>query len=286
MLKTKLLICIATWMAVTSAGAQTVTGNARYVDPFIGVDGGGNVFPGVCTPFGMVKLGPDCGNKDWNAGWNPDGNIHGFSHTHVSGTGGGCKYGNVLMLPLTGDIHLEDYSSPRANENTVLGEYKVELPRYRTAARLTALSKAGFHEYTFPSSKDSKILFDLGSCLALQICETQRIVGSEVRILSNSTIEGYTRVRGGWNEGEAYTVYFYAETDTPAESFGTWKGNTLMPNINEQFDSGEKTGAYLSYSTSENQKINVRVGISYISCGKAKENLKQITTWDFNKAQR
>ena len=41
MLKTKLLICIATWMAVTSAGAQTVTGNARYVDPFIGVDGGG-----------------------------------------------------------------------------------------------------------------------------------------------------------------------------------------------------------------------------------------------------
>ena len=283
MLKTKLLICIATWMAVTSAGAQTVTGNARYVDPFIGVDGGGNVFPGVCTPFGMVKLGPDCGNKDWNAGWNPDGNIHGFSHTHVSGTGGGCKYGNVLMLPLTGDIHLEDYSSPRANENTVLGEYKVELPRYRTAARLTALSKAGFHEYTFPSSKDSKILFDLGSCLALQICETQRIVGSEVRILSNSTIEGYTRVRGGWNEGEAYTVYFYAETDTPAESFGTWKGNTLMPNINEQFDSGEKTGAYLSYSTSENQKINVRVGISYISCGKAKENLKQITTWDFNK---
>ena len=44
-----------------------------------------------------------------------------------------------------------------------------------------------------------------------------------------------------------------------------------MPNINEQFDSGEKTGAYLSYSTSENQKINVRVGISYISCGKAKE---------------
>ena len=46
MLKTKLLICIATWMAVTSAGAQTVTGNARYVDPFIGVDGGGNVFPG------------------------------------------------------------------------------------------------------------------------------------------------------------------------------------------------------------------------------------------------
>ena len=42
---------------------------SQYVDPFIGVDGGGNVFPGPCVPFGMVKVGPDCGGKDWNAGW-------------------------------------------------------------------------------------------------------------------------------------------------------------------------------------------------------------------------
>lgn len=268
---------------VASAGAQVLTGHARYVDPYIGVEGEGHVFPGVCAPFGLVKLGPDCGNKDWNAGWNPDGNVHGFSHTHVSGTGGGCKYGNVLMLPLTGDIHLADYSSPRANEQVALGEYKVELTRYRTAARLTALDKVGFHEYTFPANGDSKILFDLGSCLALQMCETQQLVGSEVRVLSNTSLEGYTRVRGGWNEGEAYTVYFYAESDTPAASFGTWKGDRLMPGIDSQFDSGEKTGAYFSYRTSEGQKIRVRVGISFISCGKARENLSQVDSWDFDR---
>ena len=54
MLKTKLLICMTALLSVTSAEAEVVTGNARYVDPFIGVDGGGNVFPGACTPFGMV----------------------------------------------------------------------------------------------------------------------------------------------------------------------------------------------------------------------------------------
>lgn len=283
MLKKRIVLLAVALIAIMNAYAQVVTGNARYVDPFIGVEGGGNVFPGPCAPFGMVKLGPDCGNKDWNAGWNADGNIHGFSHTHVSGTGGGCKYGNVLALPLTGDIHLEDYSSPRANEKVVLGEYEVELPRYHTSARLTALEKAGFHEYTFPASTESKILIDLGSCLALTACETQRLVGSEVRILSNSTIEGYTRVRGGWNEGEAYTVYFFAEVDTPAKNYGTWKGGSLMPDTECQFDSGEKTGAYFAYSTTENQKIKMRVGISYISCGKAKENLKEITSWDFDK---
>lgn len=71
---------------------------SQYVDPFIGVDGGGNVFPGPCVPFGMVKVGPDCGGKDWNAGWDRDGNIHGFSNVHVSGTGGGCKY-EMYCLP-------------------------------------------------------------------------------------------------------------------------------------------------------------------------------------------
>ena len=41
----------------------------------------------------MVKLGPDCGNLRSNSGYIPDAEIHGFSHTHVSGTGGGAKYG-------------------------------------------------------------------------------------------------------------------------------------------------------------------------------------------------
>ena len=112
---------------------------SQYVDPFIGVDGGGNVFPGPCVPFGMVKVGPDCGDKDWNAGWDRDGNVHGFSNVHVSGTGGGCKYGNVLLAPVTGELDIQDYSSPRSNERVALGLYEVDLLRYNTAARLTAL---------------------------------------------------------------------------------------------------------------------------------------------------
>ena len=284
-LRKGIMTCALGCMPLFVVTADVLPGNARYVDPFIGVEGDGNVFPGVCVPFGMMKLGPDCGNKESNSGWDTNGNIHGFSHTHVSGTGGGSKYGNVLMLPLTGELQLKDYSSPRANEEAVLGEYKVDLSRYGTKVRLTALSKAGFHEYVFPESKESKVIFDLGSCLALQWCETQKLVGSEVRVLSDSSVEGYTRVKGGWNEGEAYTVYFYAEADTPADSIGTWKGTQLFPGVNAQFDSGEKTGAYFCYSTAEGQKINLRVGISYISCGKARENLRQITTWSFDEVR-
>ena len=129
-LKRVIMACTLGCMPLFVATAEVLPGNSRYVDPFIGVEGDGNVFPGVCVPFGMMKLGPDCGSKESNSGWTTDGNIYGFSHTHVSGTGGGAKYGNVLVLPLTGKLYLEDYSSPRANEQSVVGEYKVDLPDF------------------------------------------------------------------------------------------------------------------------------------------------------------
>ena len=99
-------IVTALSVAITSFKGNAMSDLSQYVDPFIGVDGGGNVFPGPCVPFGMVKVGPDCGGKDWNAGWDRDGNIHGFSNVHVSGTGGGCKYGNVLGILICKIIHL------------------------------------------------------------------------------------------------------------------------------------------------------------------------------------
>lgn len=58
-------IVTALSVAITSFKGNAMSDLSQYVDPFIGVDGGGNVFPGPCVPFGMVKVGPDCGGKDW-----------------------------------------------------------------------------------------------------------------------------------------------------------------------------------------------------------------------------
>jgi putative alpha-1,2-mannosidase len=75
---------------------------ARFIDPMLGVDGGGNTFPGPSLPFGMIKPGPDIGDNKGNAGWKAKGDINGFSQTHVNGSGGGPKYGNILIQPTTG----------------------------------------------------------------------------------------------------------------------------------------------------------------------------------------
>jgi predicted alpha-1,2-mannosidase len=256
-----------------------------YVDPFIGTEGGGNVFPGACLPFGMVKLGPDCGDLTSNSGYTSDGEIIGFSHIHVSGTGGGPKYGNVLIMPVTGEVKVAQYGSARSNEQASAGYYTTMLTKYNVKAELTATHSVGIHQYTFPAGKSS-VIIDLGSFLKTLYCtdcdELQKLVGTEVEIVSDTLIEGYTRVRHGWNEAEAYTVYFSALFDTPADEYGTWKNGKLKHGSKGEYDSGENTGAYFTFNTTANQVVRVKVGVSFTGRMKARQNVfRETQGWDF-----
>lgn len=96
---------------------------ASYVDPFIGTEGDGNTFPGATMPFGMVKLGPDCGDRSSNPGYRAGATVRGFSHLHVSGTDGGPKYGNILVFPFTGELTVTDYGSGSTAEHAEPGYF-------------------------------------------------------------------------------------------------------------------------------------------------------------------
>ena len=83
--------------SIIYASAQTQL--TDYVDPRIGSEGLGRVFIGPSCPYGMVKPSPDC-TPSPNSGWLPmPERVDGFSQVHVSGTGGGPKYGNILVTP-------------------------------------------------------------------------------------------------------------------------------------------------------------------------------------------
>jgi predicted alpha-1,2-mannosidase len=278
-----LLICLSCTIPM-AAQAGKIT---DYVDPSIGiVPARGNAFIGPALPSGMAKVGPDCGDKGTNSGYQQNQEICGFSHTHTNGTGGGPKYGNILMMAGTGALDPLKYSSPHRNEIAKVGYYSTELEKYGIKAEITATHSCGFHRYTFPESADAYLLVDLGSFLGWNNIlpdERQYLVGSEVEILNNHEIGGYSRVRGGWNRGDAYTVYFYAVFDTPAISMGTWK-NGEIDESHSQFDTGMSTGAFFRFRTENGRQIKGKVGISFISIGKAKANLLQeINHWDFDK---
>jgi len=273
-------------MSITMYSQDVMLNYSKYVDPFIGVKNDGNTFPGVSLPFGMVKLGPDCYRKETNSGYLSKGEIWGFSLTHVSGTGGGPKYGNVLMTATMGTLNVVDYSSIRKNETASPGYYSVELADFNIKVELTATQKTGFYKYSFQKKGKANILIDLGSFLSRSKAygEDQELEGSFVKILNNREVQGYTRVKGGWNKGKPYTVYFYAIIDAPAETYGTWKSGKKTDFKKEQTDSEEKTGAYFTYQVQENQIIKLKVGISYLNIGKAKTNLiDENSQWDFEK---
>ncbi|MFZ2021544.1 MAG: GH92 family glycosyl hydrolase [Terracidiphilus sp.] len=261
---------------------------AQYVDPFLGVAGGGNVFPGPVIPFGMIKPGPDMAAEaghDANAGWNADGDIRGFSQTHVSGTGGGAKYGNILVTPTSGDVAPNDSASPRADEHGSAGLYSVKLTRSNISVEVTATRRCAIYRFSYPSAAPANLLFDVSHYLlsGVRTGEDQLLTGTEVHILSPTEVAGSTSVTGGWNkQPNSYTVYFYARTDTPAASWGTWLNGDLSPGSKSaKGDAGSTSGAWLTFSAPA-RPVLMKIGISFISVAQARQNLSaEIPAFDF-----
>jgi predicted alpha-1,2-mannosidase len=253
---------------------------ARSVDPLLGVAGGGNVFPGPVVPFGMIKPGPDMvapEGSDPNAGWNAEGAIRGFSQTHVSGTGGGAKYGNILVQATTGELAPIDSASPRAEEKASAGLYSVKLARYNVGVEITAARRSAIYRFRYPAGTKANLLFDVGHYLlsGMRTGEGQSLVASEVKVLSPTEVAGSTSITGGWNkQPNTYTVYFFAKTDTAAASWGTWLDSNLESGSKSATGrANSKSGAWLTFATKAGRPVLMKIGISFISVEQARRNL-------------
>jgi predicted alpha-1,2-mannosidase len=279
-------VSVAVFALAVMVNAQV----AKHVDPFLGIDGGGNTIPGPSLPFAMVKPGPDVGANQANSGWEPTGKINGFSQTHLSGTGGGPKYGNILVQPTIGVPRARGYGSDRKGERGAIGYYRVRLQRYRIDAEITAARRAALYRFTYPASRQANILIDAGHCLSWisKAGEGQFITASQITVVSPTEVSGSSSVTGGWNkQTNSYTVYFYAVSDRPAEKWGTWRDDHLYPGTKiEQSEIGSKTGAWLSFSTRQGQQVQLKVGISFVSVNQAKRNVTgEIPDFDFDRVR-
>ena len=80
---------LGSFLLATSAWAQPQPADEPL--PLVGTDAHGHAYPGATVPFGMVQLSPDTRTETWDgcSGYHySDSAIQGFSHTHLSGTGG------------------------------------------------------------------------------------------------------------------------------------------------------------------------------------------------------
>ena len=235
-----------------------------YVDPRIGSEGLGRVFVGPSCPFGMVKPSPDCTTAP-NSGWLPvPERVDGFSQVHVSGTGGGPKYGNILLMPFAEFDPAETYDYRRV-EDISLGYYSTTFERSGIGVEVTAAQKASVYRFHYPASGEKCLRLDLDFFLGRSETpgarEAQEFVDAQVSILDDRNISGSQTIRGGWNNGAPYTVFFHLRSDAPF--------------------SKTALDGHVARVAFDRDDVEVRVGISFLDTEKARENLEMVERSSF-----
>jgi predicted alpha-1,2-mannosidase len=269
-----------------------------YVDPFMGVDGDGQTVPGAGLPFGFARVSPDTtdpGSKYSTTGYDSNGEILGFSQTHVSGTGGSSKYGNFRMTPLVGELKVGDIHFSKNEEEAAPGYYSVVLARDRIKAELTATRLCGLHRYTFSPTSEAHVLVDATSAIEVDnramptpVSFKQRPVRSEIRVVYPNRVEGSASFEGGWNPG-LYTLYFSAEFDRPFTAAGTWVRRECRQKLSAEGGKDEGLGAYATFDVGGDKGtvVQAKIGVSFVGIEKARQNLdREVPHFDFDLIRR
>lgn len=258
---------------------------AFLVDPFIGTDGHGHTFPGATTPFGMVQVSPDTGTQgwDWCSGYHSsDNSIIGFSHSHLSGTGG-ADLGDILLMPAVGKLQFsagtkEDpdggYRSRfnSESERAHAGYYEVYLEDPRVKVQLTAAQRSAYHKYRYDIVDNQRVMVDLVHGIQDNVHS-----GKLVKVSENAVC-GFRR-SNGW--ADDHTSFFYIEFSEPIVKIVS---NVDGSEVESDSVSGKEVVSAVIFSGS-NKVVEAKVGISYVDVEGAKKNMtSEIGGETFDKA--
>jgi predicted alpha-1,2-mannosidase len=262
--------------------AASATDVLALVDPFIGVDWHGQAFLGATVPFGMVKVGPDMESFDGvpsKFGYRSGGRVLGFSHLHLSGAAG--KYGNIRVMPATGDLDLIDIASPANREMPTPGYYAATLTRPGVRAEMTSTGRSAMHRYTFQTSDAAHLVVRLDQILTQKKSrEGQSFLGADLAVRSAREIAGVGRYAGGWNMGAEYRVYFSVIADQNADTVRTWTRNGFSSSREIKALADEPIGASFDFAGKAGRVVNLRVGISFVSVEQARRNAMRDASFD------
>ena len=255
----------------------------QYVDPQIGsVHGRWFLYTPAALPFGMAKLAPHTNAYESKGSWLPGGyddrhnSIEGFGHFHE------FQIGGVVVMPTVGELKtvpgtLENpdagYRSrfDKTTEHSEPGYYSVLLKDYNIKAELTATERVGFHRYTFPQSENSSLIFDIGHKQG----ESSDVTEAFAQLVNEKEVEGYVETNPEYvkfcDPGNRVKMYFIARLSKVPDSFGTFQDSIVHEN--EPQTKGIRNGIYLTFKTTENEVVEMQVGLSYTSIENARLNL-------------
>jgi putative alpha-1,2-mannosidase len=198
-----------------------------------------------------------------------------------------------------------------AAQSAQAGEYQVALSNGVTAA-LTATTRTGMADFTFPASTQANLIFKLDG--------SQRPdSATSFTVVSSTEVEGSATSGDFCRTGNAYTLYFDMQFSQPFTTSGSYSGSALRPgatsfstrpsaaarpstvpasseeNPDQPVYHGAlpkqaaampavtgPAGTYLTFNTTSNRTVLAKVGVSYVSNANAKTNLTaEDSGWNF-----
>lgn len=281
-------------LILCSCGKETFR---LYVDPNIGtIHSRWFFYTPAAVPFGMAKLGASTNGTYGNVqGWEAVG----YDDRHTSIDGFPCfhefQIGGISLMPVTGDLittpgTLENPDSgfrsrfDKKDELAEPGYYSVLLKDYNVKAELTATERVGFQRFTFPSSDKSIILFNIGN----REGESGEAIDAKIALHNGDHIDGYVETVPEYvkkyQAGASVKMYFSAELDKTPDSAKVFTYGEIPVSAQEIKRPGAVMALY--FHTAADEKITVKLGLSYTSIENASLNLKtEAGNLSFDKAK-
>ena len=263
-------------MPQVTAGEYT-----QYVNLFVGTGGTpwtcGMLSPAACAPFGTVRLGPDTSfvggafvmKTNTSGYYYENGHIRGFSHSRLSGTGA-TDYGIFRVTPTVGDKKADVIPFSHKNEVATVGYYAVYLKTLGCLVEMTADEHTGVHRYTFNHSKDARLSLDVTSAAGDNGC-TDGFASFDEK---TGVLTGGAVLRAVFSERyDGLPVYFAAKANKEIKSCKITGDETNLV-------------ADLNFGSLENESVELKVAVSFVSEENAMFNLENETKdLDFDKVR-
>lgn len=206
-----------------------------------------------------------------------------FRHTSIEGFANFHEFqvGGVVFAPTVGELQtvpgeLENpdggYRSrfDKKDEVAAPGYYSVLLKDYGVKAELTAMKRVGFHRYTYPKTEQANLIFDIGNKQG----ESGEVKDAEVQYFEDGRVEGYVITSpvyvNIYQKGADVRMYFSAVLNKKPVQVGTFVKDVVNPGKHQE--KGPGAGLYMTFSTEEQEAVEVKVGLSYTSIENARFN--------------
>ncbi len=241
-----------------------------YVNPLIGTDSSfelskGNTYPAIARPWGMNFWTPQTGKMGDGWAYQYQSNeIVGFKQTHQPSPWIN-DYGAFSIMPSVGEIKVneKDRKASFSHQNEVVEPhyYKVFLENINTNVEFTVTDRSSYFKIKFPKTKKANIIVDafFKKSEIIIIPDENKILG----MAKNSS--------GGTPKN--FANYFVIEFSKKFYDYGVWSGSGFISKNTKL--KGEHVGSYLSFDTSDNQEIEVKISSSFISHEQAIINLNR-----------